>query len=134
MITVTSIQDNMAKGTRYSDDFKKQIVRLYESGKKVSVISSEYEISSPPVYKWINESKTTGSFKTNDNLTDEQRELKSSRKRIAELEMENEILKKASRADNGTRIQIISRNKHKYSITLMCKVLEVARIKLLIMK
>ena len=70
---------------------KKQIVRLYESGKQVSIISSEYEISSPSIYKWINESKTTGSFKTNDNLTDEQRELKISRKRIAELEMENDI-------------------------------------------
>lgn len=86
----------MAKGTRYSDDFKKQIVRLYESGKQVSIISSEYEISSPSIYKWINESKTTGSFKTNDNLTDEQRELKISRKRIAELEMENDILKQAA--------------------------------------
>ena len=48
----------MAKGTRYSDDFKKQIVRLYESGKQVSVISSEYEICTPTIYKWINESKT----------------------------------------------------------------------------
>lgn len=86
----------MAKGTRYSDDFKKQIVRLYETGKQVSVISSEYEISTPTVYKWINESKTTGSFKTNDNLTEEQRELKASRKRIKELEMENDILKQAA--------------------------------------
>lgn len=86
----------MAKGTRYSDDFKKQIVRLYESGKQVGVISSEYEISTPTIYKWISESKKTGSFKTNDNLTDEQRELKASRKRIAELEMENDILKPAA--------------------------------------
>ena len=86
----------MAKGTRYSDDFKKQIVRLYESGKQVNVISSEHEISVPTIYKWINEPKTTGSFKTKGNLTDEQRELKASRKRISELEMENDILKQAA--------------------------------------
>lgn len=60
----------MAKGTRYSDDFKKQIVRLYESGKQVNVISSEYEISAPTIYKWINEPKTKGSFKTKGNLTE----------------------------------------------------------------
>ena len=86
----------MPRGQRYSDDFKKQIVRLYQSGKQTSVIAKEYEISLPTVYKWIKESTTTGSFKTNDNLTDEQRELKASRKRIAELEMENDILKQAA--------------------------------------
>jgi len=77
----------MSRGQRFSDDFKTQIVRLYQSGKKASVLSKEYDISLPTIYKWVKESSTTGSFKTNDNLTDEQRELKASRKRIAELEM-----------------------------------------------
>ncbi len=86
----------MPRGQRYSDDFKKQIVRLYQSGKQTSVLSQEYEIALPTIHKWIKESTTTGSFKTNDNLTDEQRELKASRNRIAELEMENDILKQAA--------------------------------------
>lgn len=86
----------MPRGQRYADDFKKQIVRLYQSGKQTSVLSREYEIALPTIYKWIKESSTTGSFKANDNLTDEQRELKESRKRIAELEMENDILKQAA--------------------------------------
>lgn len=86
----------MSRGQRFTEDFKKQIVRLYQSGKKASLISREYEISLPTVYKWVKESESTGSFKTNDNLTEEQRELKASRKRIAELEMENDILKQAA--------------------------------------
>ena len=86
----------MSRGQRYSDDFKKQIVRLFTSGKQASVLSREYEIALPTIYKWMKESNTTGSFKTTDNLTDEQRELKISRKRIAELEMENDILKQAA--------------------------------------
>ncbi len=86
----------MSRGQRFSDDFKTQIVRLYQSGKKASILSKEYDISLPTIYKWVKESSTTGSFKTNDNLTDEQRELKASRKRIAELEMENDILKQAA--------------------------------------
>ena len=86
----------MSKGQRYTDDFKKQIVRLYQSGKQASVLSKEYDISLPTIYKWVKESTTTGSFKTNDNLTEEQRELKALRKRMAELEMENDILKQAA--------------------------------------
>jgi len=86
----------MSKGQRYTDDFKKQIVRLYQSGKQVSVLSKEYDISLPTIYKWIQESNTTGSFKTSDNLSEEQRELKALRKRTAELEMENDILKQAA--------------------------------------
>lgn len=60
------------------------------------MLSREYDISLPTIYKWIQESNTTGSFKTSDNLSDEQRELKALRKRTAELEMENDILKQAA--------------------------------------
>jgi len=74
----------------------KQIVRLFELCKQVSVISSEYEMCTPTIYKWINETKTTRSYKANDNLADEQRELKASGKRIAELEMGNDTLKQAA--------------------------------------
>jgi transposase len=44
----------------------------------------------------LKSSSTTGSLKTNDNLKDEQIKLKASRKRIADLEMENDILKQAA--------------------------------------
>jgi transposase len=60
------------------------------------MLSKDYDISLPTIYKWIRESNTTGSFKTNDNLSDEQRELKALRKRTAELEIENDILKQAA--------------------------------------
>ena len=60
------------------------------------MLSKDYDISLPTIYKWIRESNTTGSFKTNDNLTVEQRELKALRKRTAELEIENDILKQAA--------------------------------------
>ena len=47
--------------------------------------------------------KTTGSFKSVDNLTDEQRELIALRKRNKELEMQLDILKQAAviRAQKG---------------------------------
>ena len=77
-------------------DFKKQIVALYKSGKQVSKLSREYDVATPTIYKWIKESDTTGSFRMQDNLTDEQKELIELRKRNAQLEMENDILKQAA--------------------------------------
>ncbi|MDG0889668.1 transposase [Acholeplasma manati] len=86
----------MSKGQRFTDEFKTQIVRLYQTGKPVTQLSKEYDIATQSIYKWIKETNTTGSFKTNDNLTAEQKELKALRKRTAELEMENDILKQAA--------------------------------------
>lgn len=86
----------MSKGTRYSDEFKKQIVNLYNSGRKPKQIMREFDISNATLYKWVKESKTTGSFRMKDNLTEEQKELIQLRKRNAELEMENDILKQAA--------------------------------------
>jgi len=86
----------MAKGTRFSDEFKRQIVNLYNSGRSAYKLSDEFDISTSTVYKWIKESNTTGSFKAIDNLTDEQKELIKLRKRNAQLEMENDILKQAA--------------------------------------
>lgn len=86
----------MSKGTRYTDDFKKQIVSLYKSGKQVSKLSREYDVATTTIYKWISESDTTGSFRMKNNMTDEQKELVELRKRNVELEMENDILKQAA--------------------------------------
>jgi transposase len=44
----------------------------------------------------VKKSNTTGSFKINFNLTDEQREINTSRNIIVELEMENDFLKHAA--------------------------------------
>lgn len=43
--------------------------------------------------KWVRQAKTKGSFKSVDNLTDEQRELIELMKRNKELEMQLDILK-----------------------------------------
>ncbi len=86
----------MSKGTRFTDDFKSQIVALYKGGKPVRKLSKEYGVAVATIYKWINELDTTGSFKMVDNLTDEQKELKELRKRNAQLEMEVDILKQAA--------------------------------------
>lgn len=43
-------------GKRFSDEFKKQIVELYNSGSSVSYLSREYGVTNVTIYKWIKKS------------------------------------------------------------------------------
>lgn len=69
----------------FTDDFKQQIVELHKAGRKWSEHIKEYNLTPSTFDKWVRQAKTTGSFKSVDNLTDEQRELIALRKRNKEL-------------------------------------------------
>ncbi|QGJ85338.1 hypothetical protein [Streptococcus phage phi-SgaBSJ27_rum] len=56
---------------QFSDEFKQQIVDLHKAGMKRSELIKEYELTPSTFDKWVRQAKTTGSFKTIDNLTDE---------------------------------------------------------------
>jgi len=87
---------NMSKRNTYTDEFKKQIVMLYKNGKPVSKLVNEYGIARPTIYKWIKEYNNSGSFKANDNRSEQEKELIRLRKLNQELLMENDILKQAA--------------------------------------
>jgi transposase len=72
------------------------MVQLYHNGKRKCDILREYDLAASLLDKWINQSETSGSFKEKDNRTNEGNELIALRKRIAQLEMENDILKQAT--------------------------------------
>ena len=81
---------------KFTEEFKKQMVGLYNSGKTSSEIIKEYELTPSTFHKWVNQYNQTGSFKTSDNLTAEQKELIALRKQNKQLQMEVDILKQAS--------------------------------------
>ncbi len=80
----------------YSNEFKKQIVMLYQNGKSIVEIIKEYGISKSAVYQWIENFNNFGSFKVQDNRTVEENELIYLRKENQQLRMENDILKQAA--------------------------------------
>lgn len=80
-------------GIRYTDEFKQQIVDLYRSGNTVSYLSSEYGVTTVTLYKWI---KQLSPIKVSEGEEISAKDYKAMQKRIAELEMECEILKKAT--------------------------------------
>ena len=57
-------------------------------------MSSEYGIYDGTIYKWIKELKPTDHIDSDTPLN--QKDIQAMQKRIRELEMENEILKKAT--------------------------------------
>lgn len=80
-------------GVRYTDEFKKQIVELYRSGHSVNHLSSEYGVSDISIYKWIKELSPVEISAGKEIST---KDYQAMQKRIAELEMECDILKKAT--------------------------------------
>jgi transposase len=80
----------------FTDEFKQQIVQLYQSGKPRKDIIREYDLTPSSLDKWVRQSENNGSFKEKDQLTPEQKELIELRKRNKQLEMENDILKQAA--------------------------------------
>ena len=80
----------------YSDEFKNQLVQLYLNGKRKCDIIREYDLSSSLLDKWIKQATSTGSFKEKDNRSEEEQELIQLRKKVKQLEMENDILKQAA--------------------------------------
>lgn len=81
---------------KYTDEFKRQMVNLYPSGKPSGGIIREYELTPSTFHKWVKQFNQSGSFKESDNQTPEQKELIILRKQNKQLLMENDILKQAA--------------------------------------
>nr|WP_138224600.1 IS3 family transposase [Paenibacillus algicola] len=110
----------------FTAEFKRQMVQLYENGKTRAAIANEYELSPSALDRWIKQSQTSGSFSEKDNRSAEENELIALRKELKQLRMENDIFK-ASRADHGTKVNIIKQNSDKYSVSAMCNVLQIPK-------
>ncbi|OCG54577.1 transposase [Gilliamella sp. Occ4-3] len=80
----------------FTNEFKKQMVMLYQNGKKRVDIVSEYDLTKSALDKWITQYQTTGSFIAKDNRRTEENELIALRKENKRLLMENDILKQAA--------------------------------------
>ena len=80
----------------YSDEFKKQMVQLYNAGKPRAEIIREYNLTGSAFDKWVKRINATGSAKEKDNRTPEEMELLRLRKENNQLKMENDILKQAA--------------------------------------
>ena len=84
------------KRREFTDDFKNQMVQLYQSGKPRAEIIKEYDLTDTAFDRWVKQSQSTGSFREADNRSAEENELIQLRKENQRLKMENDILKQAA--------------------------------------
>ena len=78
---------------KYDDEFKRQAVKKVIDGQSVVSVAQELGINESLIHKWKRAALDNGNGVQSGIELKETRELK---KRIQELEMENEILKKAA--------------------------------------
>ena len=85
----------MAKNQKsYTPEFKQQIVELNnKAGKGITELSNEYGVPKGTISTWI---KNLSPVQISDTETVSLKEFKALQKKMKELEIENEILKKAT--------------------------------------
>lgn len=91
----------MKQRQRYTAEFKAQIVELANAGRSVSDLSREFELTTRIINKWKQAAYPSHPLVRSvvqgaEGDMDEAQELRMLRKKVAELEMVNDILKKAA--------------------------------------
>lgn len=81
---------------QFTEEFKTQMVKLYNNGKKVNEIVKEYDLTRSALERWISNYNKTGSFKAKENRTDLENEIIKLQKELKYAKMENDILKQAA--------------------------------------
>ena len=87
---------NRREKREFTNEFKEQMVKLFNSGKPRSEIAREYDLTPSALNNWIRRINATGSAKECDNRTPEATELLRLQKENQKLKMENDILKQAA--------------------------------------
>ena len=90
------MESNRREKRHYTEEFKQQVVNLYNNGKKRCELIREYELTPSALNNWIKQFNTTGSFKAKDNRTEEENRLIELEKENKQLRMENDILKQSA--------------------------------------
>jgi len=86
---------------QYSSEFKAQILELESLGRKPRELAQEFGISKDLIYAWKRKASQKASQLGSDSAGAEgdqevANELRRLRKRVADLELDNDILKKAA--------------------------------------
>ena len=85
----------MAKRPSYPPEFRRRVLQLVRSGRTVLSVSQEFDVSRGAIKNWLKQDDIDGG-RAEGLTTEERTELTRLRRRVRDLEMEKEILKKAA--------------------------------------
>ena len=87
----------MSQRKRYTKEFKLEAISLVkDQGYKQAEAAESLGVRAPMLSRWIKESEDDHAFRGNGKLTVEQLEIRKLKAKVKRLEMERDILKKAT--------------------------------------
>ena len=78
--------------SKYTEEFKSEIVALRKSGKSVVELCRTYELGKNTVTDWVKQSDGMGKSRPKAVMSKEQQELKALKAKLKDLESRQEIL------------------------------------------
>ena len=81
---------------KFSEEFKRQIVQMHESGKPASEMFEEYDLCNSALRRWVKGVRESGSAKACDNRTAGENEPIGLRRENKRPRMEVDVLKQAA--------------------------------------
>ena len=85
----------MPRRPTYPPEFRHRVLELVRSGRTVLSVSQEFDVSRGAIMNWLKQDDIDAG-KAEGLTTEERGELTRLRRRVRELEMEKDILKKAA--------------------------------------
>src|SRR5262245_52890 len=82
--------------SKYPPEYKRRIVDLVRAGRTVASLAAEYGVHYTTISNWVRAADAAARRNLDGVAPGDQTELQRLRERVAELEEEREILKKAS--------------------------------------
>jgi transposase len=86
----------MAKRPTYPPEFRRKIIDLAHAGRSVSELAREFDVARQSIMNWVKQDDLDSGRRTDGLTTAEHAEMTKLRRRVRDLEMERDILKKAA--------------------------------------
>ncbi len=87
----------MSRGHRaYPPEFRRQMVELVRAGRRPEELAREFEPSAQAIRNWVQQADLDEGRRQDGLTTEEREEVRHLRRRVKQLELEREILKKAA--------------------------------------
>jgi transposase len=93
----------MAKNRAYPLEFRANVIELVRSGKSVSAVAKEFNVARLTIVNWLKQDDLQVGRRTESAVNTESVEMTRLRKKVRDLEIERDILKKAAGNSTGHR-------------------------------
>jgi transposase len=86
----------MARRPTYPPEFRRRVTDLARSGRSINSLSEEFTVARQSIMNWLKQDDLDAGRRTDGLTTEERKELTQLRRKVRDLEMERDILKKAA--------------------------------------